>query len=388
MDASRFIAKRISFKGNIAMVSIAVSFLVMIIAVAVSSGFRHEIRDGVSSVSGDVQLVSAETGWGGEAVPVPMHPSYYGQLAEIPYIKDIEPVIYRGGIVKSGDNIHGVLFKGCRRDSLLSGLGVSVPARLAAKLGIAAGDDITAYFVGERVQVRKFHVVSLYDSILDSDENMVVRTSLADLQRLNGWDVGSVSALEFSLSPSFRSVDALEYAAADIGTVAMLYTSPEEPAVTASSAASRYPQLFDWLDLIDFNVLFILVLMTVVAGFNMISGLLIILFENIPVIGILKSVGMKDRHIAKIFLSASSSVVLKGMAAGNAVALLLCWLQDITKILRLDPQNYFVSYVPVHIDLPLVLAADLGAYAVIMLLLLIPSLFISGVDPARTVRVS
>lgn len=388
MDASRFIAKRISFKGNIAMVSIAVSFLVMIIAVAVSSGFRHEIRDGVSSVSGDVQLVSAETGWGGEAVPVPMHPSYYGKLAEIPYIKEIEPVIYRGGIVKSGDNIHGVLFKGCRRDSLLSGLGVSVPARLAAKLGIAAGDDITAYFVGERVQVRKFHVVSLYDSILDSDENMVVRTSLADLQRLNGWDAGSVSALEFSLSPSFRSVDALEYAAADIGTVAMLYTSPEEPAVTASSAASRYPQLFDWLDLIDFNVLFILVLMTVVAGFNMISGLLIILFENIPVIGILKSVGMKDRHIAKIFLSASSSVVLKGMAAGNAVALLLCWLQDITKILRLDPQNYFVSYVPVHIDLPLVLAADLGAYAVIMLLLLIPSLFISGVDPARTVRVS
>lgn len=388
MDASRLIAKRISFKGNIAMVSIAVSFLVMIIAVAVSSGFRHEIRDGVSSVSGDVQLVSAETGWGGEAVPVPMHPSYYGKLAEIPYIKEIEPVIYRGGIVKSGDNIHGVLFKGCRRDSLLSGLGVSVPARLAAKLGIAAGDDITAYFVGERVQVRKFHVVSLYDSILDSDENMVVRTSLADLQRLNGWDAGSVSALEFSLSPSFRSVDALEHAAADIGTVAMLYTSPEEPAVTASSAASRYPQLFDWLDLIDFNVLFILVLMTVVAGFNMISGLLIILFENIPVIGILKSVGMKDRHIAKIFLSASSSVVLKGMAAGNAVALLLCWLQDITKILRLDPQNYFVSYVPVHIDLPLVLAADLGAYAVIMLLLLIPSLFISGVDPARTVRVS
>lgn len=388
MDASRFIAKRISFKGNIAMVSIAVSFLVMIIAVAVSSGFRHEIRDGVSSVSGDVQLVSAETGWGGEAVPVPMHPSYYGKLAEIPYIKEIEPVIYRGGIVKSGDNIHGVLFKGCRRDSLLSGLGVSVPARLAAKLGIAAGDDITAYFVGERVQVRKFHVVSLYDSILDSDENMVVRTSLADLQRLNGWDAGSVSALEFSLSPSFRSVDALEHAAADIGTVAMLYTSPEEPAVTASSAASRYPQLFDWLDLIDFNVLFILVLMTVVAGFNMISGLLIILFQNIPVIGILKSVGMKDRHIAKIFLSASSSVVLKGMAAGNAVALLLCWLQDITKILRLDPQNYFVSYVPVHIDLPLVLAADLGAYVVIMLLLLIPSLFISGVDPARTVRVS
>ena len=150
---------------------------------------------------------------------------------------------------------------------------------------------------------------------------------------------------------------------------------------------SRYPQLFDWLNLIDFNVFFVLVLMTVVAGFNMISGLLIVLFENIPVIGTLKSLGMKDRQIAKIFLSASSSVVLKGMAIGNGIALLFCLVQGTTRILRLDPQNYFVSFVPVHVDILPILLADLLAYLVIMLLLLIPSMFISGIDPARTVRV-
>ena len=390
MGITGFISGKLRFRGMIVVISIALSFLVMIIAVSVSSGFRKEIRDAVSSATGDIRLVPTGLDWVSGTSPIERTPAYLPYVASVDGVKSVSPVVYRAGIVKNDASVHGVLFKGTEdflpEDS--TALPVSVPSRLADMLELEEGSPLSAYFVGERVQVRKFHVVSLYDSILDSDENMVVRTSLADLQRLNGWDAGSVSALEFSLSPSFRSVDALEYAAADIGTVAMLYSSPEEPAVTASSAASRYPQLFDWLDLIDFNVLFILVLMTVVAGFNMISGLLIILFENIPVIGILKSVGMKDRHIAKIFLSASSSVVLKGMAAGNAVALLLCWLQDITKILRLDPQNYFVSYVPVHIDLPLVLAADLGAYVVIMLLLLIPSLFISGVDPARTVRVS
>lgn len=127
--------------------------------------------------------------------------------------------------------------------------------------------------------------------------------------------------------------------------------------------------------------------MTAVAGFNMISGLLIMLFENIPVIGILKSIGMKDRAISKTFLSAASSAVLKGMAGGNLIAFILCLVQSLTHVLKLDPDNYFVSFVPVHLDVLQILAADVAAYAVIMLLLLLPSLFISGVDPARTVRV-
>jgi len=127
--------------------------------------------------------------------------------------------------------------------------------------------------------------------------------------------------------------------------------------------------------------------MTIVAGFNMISGLLIMLFENISTIGLLKSLGMTDRAIAKVFLSSSAVLTLKGMAIGNALAIIFCVVQNLTHILKLDPENYFVSFVPVHLDLTLVAAADMAAFAGIMLLLLIPCLFISKVDPAETVRV-
>lgn len=387
MDASFFIAKRIRFKGKMAMVSISVSFLVMIIAVAVSSGFRHEIRDGISSVSGDVQLVSADMNWIGESSPVSRTPSWLDRIRSMPEVGEVSPAVYRAGILKSGDNIHGVIFRGTEQDSSLAGLGISVPFSLASMLGISVGDELPAYFVGERVKVRKFTVKSLYDSMLPSDDEMLIRASLEDMQRVNGWSEDEVSAIELRLHPSSRSVAGMEEAAAEAGSIAMMYSSDDEPAVVAVSSVSRYPQLFDWLNLIDFNVLFILVLMTAVAGFNMISGLLIMLFENIPTIGVLKSLGMTDRAIAKIFLSASSSIVLKGMAAGNLLALAFCLVQGMTRVLKLDPTNYFVSFVPVHVDLPLILAADLAAYVIIMILLLIPSLFISGIDPAKTVRV-
>jgi lipoprotein-releasing system permease protein len=149
---------------------------------------------------------------------------------------------------------------------------------------------------------------------------------------------------------------------------------------------SRYPQLFDWLDLIDFNVLFILLLMTVVAGFNMISGLLIMLFDNISTIGLLKALGMNDKSISKVFLTSASVLVFKGMLAGNALAILFCLAQDKLHILKLDPVNYFVSYVPVNINVGSILLADIVSFVVIMLLLLIPTLFISRIDPAQTVR--
>ena len=160
----------------------------------------------------------------------------------------------------------------------------------------------------------------------------------------------------------------------------------EEQELLAASAQGRYPQLFDWLDLLDFNVLFILILMTAVAGFNMISGLLILLFRNIPTIGTLKTLGMTDRAIGKVFLRVASVLVLKGMLIGNGLALLFCLIQDQTHLIRLNPANYFVSSVPVAVNLPAILAADALAYGVILLLLLIPTLFIARVDPADTVR--
>ena len=393
MDASLFISCRLRFKGKIAMISIAVSFLVMIIAVSVSSGFRHAIRDGISSVSGDIQLLPLNMNLLDDASPVESDASYLPFVKEIDGVEEVIPVIYRAGIVRHEDEIHGVLLKGMPADKLpfsnedSTALAVAIPRRLSEIIGLSEGDRMLTYFIGEKVRARQFNVVSVYESMLETDDRLVVYADLADLQRLNGWDSNQVSAMEVMLEKGSRNEEQIKEIASEVGTTVYAYTAEDETTVLATSCVSRYPQIFDWLNLMDFNVFFILVLMTIVAGFNMISGLLIMLFENISTIGLLKTLGMTDRSIAKVFLSSSAVLAIKGMAIGNALAIIFCIVQSSTHILKLDPVNYFVSYVPVHLDLGMILVADVISFAAIMVLLFIPCVFISKVDPAETVRV-
>lgn len=389
MDASLFISRKLRFKGKIAMMCIAVSFLVMIIAVSVSSGYRREIRSGLSAISGDVQITPPDMNILDEGHPIEADPSYLPQVSAIDAVKDVVPVIYRAGIVKHGDNMHGVLLKGLpegvQPDTV--SLGVSIPSRLASESGLKVGDRMLTYFIGERLKVRQFNVASVYDSMVETDGRHIVYASMADLQRLNGWEDDQASALEIHLKEEYADEESIRMANEEIGFTVNAYSSEDEETVIATSTVSRFPQLFGWLDLIDFNVLFILVLMTIVAGFNMISGLLIMLFEHISTIGLLKALGMTDRSISKVFLSSSAVLLAKGMLWGNALALLFCIIQQKTHILKLDPENYYVSFVPVNVDFGLILSADLISFAVIMLLLLIPCMFIARVDPAETVRV-
>ncbi len=376
------------------MVSIAVSFLVMILAVSISSGFRHEIRSGLSVVSGDVQIVPPGMNFLDEHFPIEGDAAYLSYVEAIDGVETIIPSAYRAGIVKSDDNIHGVVLKGvpseywalyCLQMPDSVSFPVSIPSRLAEISGISEGGRMLTYFVGENVRARQFNVVSVYESMLETDDKLVVYADIADIRRINGWEQNQVSSLEIILADN--SERNIAEVCSEIGTAINLYSSDDEESVIAVSSVSRYPQLFDWLDLIDFNVLFILVLMTVVAGFNMISGLLIMLFENISTIGLLKSLGMTDMAISKVFLSSSAALVGKGMLWGNSLAVLFCLIQDMTHVLKLNPENYFVSFVPVSLDFEMILAADAAAFAIIMLLLLIPCLFISKVDPAETVRV-
>lgn len=396
MDASFFIARRLRFKGHIAVTAIAISFLVMIIAVSISSGFRSEIRKGLSTISGDVQLTPPYLNVLDQTRPIEDDAAYLPIIKEIEGVEDIVPVVYRAGIVKNGSNIHGVLVKGVpggasrvapqvQHDSVP--LAVAVPRRLCEISGLKVGDRMLTYFVGEKVKLRQFNIVSVYDAVVETDSRLVVYAEISDLQRLDGWAENQVSAMEIALRPTFRTEQKISEMTEQIGVYVNAFSAESDSPVIAVSSVSRYPQLFDWLDLIDFNVFFILLLMTVVAGFNMISGLLIMLFENISTIGLLKSLGMTDRAISKVFLSSSAVLVLKGMLIGNLLAFVFCLVQSTTHLLKLNPENYFVSYVPVHLDLGAVLLADAAAFIVIMLLLLIPTLFISKVDPAETVRV-
>lgn len=288
--------------------------------------------------------------------------------------------------MKSGNGIHGVLFKGGAGSDTLS-MTVSVPSKLAEEMKIGVGDRMVTYFIGEKVKIRNFTVGSIYESILDYDESQIVHVPFADMQRLNGWEGDQASDIEITVDDAHKSTSAQKELANELGGISLMYSNGEEDPLVASSSAERYRQLFDWLDLIDFNVLAILTLMIIVAGFNMISGLLIMLFRNIPTIGTLKALGMTDRGIEGVFLRVASGTVLKGMAFGNGAALLFCLIQGLTHAIRLNPENYFVSFVPVHISVGQILAVNIIAYVAIMLLLLIPCMFISKVDPAETMRV-
>ena len=205
MDASLFISRRLRFKGKIAMTSIAVSFLVMIIAVSVSSGFRHAIREGISSVSGDIQLLPLNMNLLDDASPVESDASYLPFVKEIDGVEEVIPVIYRAGIVRHDEEIHGILLKGLPADHLpfsnpdSAALAVSIPRRLSEIIGLREGDRMLTYFIGEKVRARQFNVVSVYESMLETDDRLVVYADLADLQRLNGWDSNQVSAMEVML---------------------------------------------------------------------------------------------------------------------------------------------------------------------------------------------
>ncbi len=369
-----------------AVVSVAVSFFVIILAICISAGFRTRIREGVADLTGDVQLTGSSSNYYNAEGSVNARPSYFDALEEVEGVRSVYPVVYRAGIVRSADELQGVMFKAVPWEDTTA-LAAHIPGSLARRMGFSEGDEMLAYFVSDRVSARRFKVTEIYDAVLDASENQVVFVSPEDLRRVNGWDEGKASALEVRLKDGYGSRGAQKEAALDLASLSYARSDSDDDPLLAVSAADRYSTIFDWLELIDVNVLIILLLMILVAGFNMISGVLIMLFRNISAIGTLKALGMSDQGIAGVFLRVAARVVAWGMLAGNALALLFCAVQDRTRLIKLDPANYFVSYVPVHVDFLHILAVDAVAFGVIMLLMLIPSLFISRVDPATTMRV-
>ena len=367
MSPERLISSRLDFRGRITVAATAVSFFVIIVSLLVVDGFRREIRSGIGSLMGDVQLTD-------DAVVA--DDSLLAAITAVEGVESVVPAVYRTAVVKSPQGLQGVLVKGVPSDG--ESLSARIPPSLSRKLGVGPGDALTTYFLEDKVKVRKFTVCEVSTDMLLPDDRAMVYVPLADLQRVNGWDSTRVSALEVGLSPKYDGPGAQRAKAQELSAVA---------AMRAQAAVDRYSRLFEWLGLLDYNVAAILLLMTLVAGFNMVSGLLIMLFRNTGTIGTLKALGMGNRGIAKVFLRVASGVTLKGLLFGGGAALLFALVQGTTHLLKLNPENYFVSFVPVCVNLPKILLVCAVAYAVIMLLLLLPAMFVSRVDPAETVRV-
>lgn len=365
MRVEGFIAERLRFRQWMAVFATALSSFVIILAIAISGGFRHEIRKALSGMAGDIKLMGD---------PVTMTEELGTAIGSDPECTGVNPAIYRPGLIKLNGSIKGVMFKGT--ESADSSLTARMPSNLAEGQGLGTGDVLTCYFIGEKVQARKFRISGTYDNPLDTGENPVILVPCSDLQRLNGWQGNEYSELELVFGKDLGRKE-LKMKAMELG---------DWCGYECRSSMEIYSRIFDWLDIIDLNVLIIMILMVTVAGFNMISGLLIILFRNTSTIGLLKSMGMSNTAVSGVFLRVAARLAAIGLAAGNALAFIFCLVQGTTRFIRLNPANYFISFVPVKLDIPFILAADLICFVAIMALLLIPTLFISKVDPATTVR--
>jgi lipoprotein-releasing system permease protein len=248
-------------------------------------------------------------------------------------------------------------------------------------MGISAGDRPFIYFMGESVKVRRYTVAAIFDARLEELDKGLIFCNIENTRGLVGWNENQYSSLEILIKST-------KGRAATAELIEDIIIDEDDSFIDAQVATPEeiFPHLFDWLSLLDFNVMIVISLMMVVAGFNMISGLLIILFEKISMIGILKSLGMRDSSIHKIFLYRALIIVLKGMAGGNIAAIILLLIQKVFKIIPLDPENYFVTHVPVDLNFFKIIILDIVALAVIAAILYIPSVFISGVEPDKSLR--
>ena len=412
MDAERFIARKMGSGGeslgklgrisnNIGWISVAVSIAVMIIAVAVVGGFKREISQKATGFMGSVLLVAPGQAPTNQDYPFTDSLSYRPVLDSLKWVRSVSGVAYRSGLVKTEDNIGGVIFKGVDslydfsffEDAMVEGsipdfrgrIGneVLVSKRLSDEMGFKVGDDMTAYFISDEVRARKFTVCGLFDAQLDDIDKTFVIVDRRHVQRLNGWGGRQVSSIEIhtdygmDLDRARSRIEEIEFSQAD----------ESDPGLFVVSVKKLYAHLFDWLALLDLNVLMILALMIAVAGFNMISAVLIILFEKISTIGLLKSLGMSNREVGKVFRIRTASIVGKGLQWGNVLALGICLVQKYTKVMKLDPENYFVKFVPIELDWLEILLLDVISAAVIMLILRLTTIFISRVSPDRTMRV-
>lgn len=404
MNLNLYIAKKIktSSSNTIACASVAISILVMFMAMVISDGFKREIKETSVGFSGEVFLLSPGQDITNQLYPISGRPSYIDKIHSLKGIESVNDVAYTSGMLKSDESVQGIMFKGVDSTYSLdffenylvegtlpdfSGKSASnqilISERLASLMNYKCGDKITAYFVGESVRVRRFTISGLYNVRLDEMDKTLAIVDIRQTRRLNGWESDQVSNIEIKLAAGANA----DKICREIEEI-ILDRPWDDDSVIASQIRYIYPHIFDWLDLLNMNVLIILILMIVVAGFNMISGLLIILFEKTSMIGLLKALGMKTRDICRVFIYRGSFIVIKGMVIGNVIAIILSILQGVFHIIPLDPANYFVDHVPVYVNVPKIVILNVASFALMILIMIIPSFFIARVQPEKTIKVS
>jgi lipoprotein-releasing system permease protein len=380
---------------RIAIGGIALGIAVMIIAMAIVTGFREEIKNKVVSFGADIIVTRYGNINALEPVPISRNQHFDPPLTDIEGISHMQVFATKAGIVKTDEEIEGVVVKGVGSDfdwtffqnHLVEGAvfnttdtsrskNILISQPIAKKLKLNVGDRMEIFFIqGEQQRARIFNVSGIYLTGLEEFDRMYVITDIAHIQRLNQWQPDEVAGFEVFVD-DFDRVDELDAKVYDaIGSE--LYSA---------SVKELQPQIFDWLELQNVNVQVIILLMLVVAGFNMVSALLIMIIERVNMIGILKALGMADGHIRNIFLHQAIYLTGVGMFWGNVVGIGLCLLQQHFGLITLDQASYYVSVVPINLQLWHILALNAGTLFFCFLMMLLPSFIVARISPLKAIR--
>ncbi|MDE5730852.1 MAG: ABC transporter permease [Alistipes sp.] len=413
MNLEWFIACRIArpAPGNrpgvmvrIAVWAVALSVAVMIVALAVVMGFRREITDRVAGFSAHVVLTDRRSDPAVRIRPVPRTEALESLVREAGEVERIAPYAVRGGVVKSGDAIVPLLLKGVdgsydasfferylvegsfpRVGDSLRTKELLLSRETARRARLAPGDRVELLFLEEDGALRRdrFKVSGLYFTGMESFDRMLALTDLRNVQRLCGFAADEVAGYEIALR---RPDEAQEYASRLNDALFFSGTGRDYPHLAAADAQRAHAGVFDWLRTHDVNAAVVLAIMTVVALFNMSVALLTLVFERTRMIGLLKTLGMGNRSIRRIFLYRASLTVVRGVAWGNAIGLGICLMQRCCHLVRLDPEGYVLSEMPVAFGLGWWLALNVGVVAVIVALLVVPASLIAHVRPDEAIR--
>jgi lipoprotein-releasing system permease protein len=382
---------------RLGVISVAVGLAVMIVSVAIVTGFQKQISDKVIGFGAHIIVSNYETNISYETPPLYRDQSFYLSIDTIKGISHIQISASKAGIIKTEDQIEGVILKGVGSDfnwsffenKIITGHSfvvkdsvttneVLISENTASKLKLKPGDPLRMYFLsGHEVQPRgrKFTITGIYETGLEEFDNLFIIGDIHHIQKINEWNDNEIGGYEIFID-DFNNLDKISEAVDRIAGFDLKTTTIKE----------LYPQIFEWLSLQDINVVVILALMSLVAGITMISTLLILILEKTSLIGILKALGAENRRIRKIFIYNAVYLTGKGLLWGNVIAIGLSLLQIKTGVLKLDQQSYYISEVPVNLQLLHILIINFCTILLVTLMLIIPTLVITRISPVKAIR--
>jgi len=415
MNIELFISRRLFFdKANkkllsqriirIALAGIALGLAVMIIAVAVVTGFKSEIRNKVIGFGSHIQVVNYDSNNSYETQAVSENQPFLPTIKTIPGVEHVQVFATKPGMIKTDEYIQGIVFKGVSTDynwnffakNLVEG---TVPAindstrindillsdQVSKLLNLKLNDKAVFYFINEKEVVPRMlqlRVGGIYRTGFEEFDKRFIVGDIKQVQRLNNWRGDQVTGFEISLSDFFQ-IDNIEQ---EIRNTVIQYRNENNEILRTQNITRQYPQIFDWLAILDMNVWIILILMVMVAGFNMVSGLLVLILERSTMIGVLKAMGSPNWSIRKVFIYLSVFLTGRGMLWGNAIGVTILFIQKIFHIIKLDPTSYYVEFVPMNFSFLHLLFLNLGTIAITSVILIIPSYFVSKMSPEKTIR--